>query len=69
MLSKIFKWGTNKFKDYGLKDARFNKWLEKDINVTKAKCKLSCKRFDIGNMGVTALEIHYYNVKWDYQVL
>ena len=31
--------------------------VEKDINVTKAKCKLSCKRFDVGNIGVTTLEI------------
>ena len=29
-----------------------------DTSVTKAKCKLCCKTFDIGNMGIAALESH-----------
>ena len=52
------KRGTNRFKDEWLKDARFNKWLEKDTSVTKAKGKLCCKTFGIGNMGIAALESH-----------
>ena len=52
------KRGTNQFKDEQLKDARFNKWLEKDTSVTKAKRKLCCKTFDIGNMSIAALESH-----------
>ena len=52
------KRGTNQFKGDWLKDARFNKWLEKDTSVTEAKCKLYCKTFDIGNMGIAALESH-----------
>ena len=52
------KRGTNQFKDEWLKDARFNKWLEKDTSVTKSKCRLGCKTFDIGNMGIAPLESH-----------
>ena len=54
----MFKRGTNQFKDEWLKDAHFNTWLEKDTSVTKAKCKLCCKTFDIGNMGIADLESH-----------
>ena len=32
--------------------------MEKDTSVTKAKCKLCCKTFDIVNMGIAALESH-----------
>ena len=41
-----------------LKDACFNKWLEKETSGTKEKCKLQWKTFDTGNMGITALESH-----------
>ena len=41
------KKGTNQFKDEWFKDARFNKWLEKDTSVTNAKCNLCCKAFNI----------------------
>ena len=34
------------------------KWLEKDTSVTKEKCKLCCKPFDNGNIGIVALESH-----------
>ena len=33
------KRGTNQFKDEWLKDACFNKWLEKDTSGTKSKGK------------------------------
>ena len=52
------KRGTNEFKGEWLKEARYNKWFEKDTSVTKAKCKLCCKIFDIVNMGIAALESH-----------
>ena len=42
----------------GLKMHVLNKWLEKDTSVNQAKCKLCCKTFDIGNMGIAALESH-----------
>ena len=32
--------------------------MEKGTSVTKAKCKLCCKTFDIGNIGIAALESH-----------
>ena len=32
--------------------------MEKDTSVTKAKCKLCCKTFHIGNMDIEVLKSH-----------
>ncbi|XP_063218747.1 uncharacterized protein LOC134529009 [Bacillus rossius redtenbacheri] len=41
-----------------LEKEQYKKWLSRDPDKHKARCRLCCKVFDIGNMGESALKAH-----------